>query len=364
MTYLRDYHKEHAAKKSGDSQLLKKILGYLAPYQLQIALCIFLLFVAKGLETLVPALLGELTNEILGKKITLPSLYTNIGVVVGMLFLSYLFDGSNIILKTIVGQKAILRLRQDVYGHLLHLPLKYHDKNTVGRLMTRTIHDVDQIDQMFSESVIPILGNIFLFFTIVSMVLYLQWKIGVMFLLVVPIVLWFTNRFRIHQRQCYEMIRSIVSSLNGFIQENLMGASTVRNFGLQKRQKAVFDEINEDYCTAYVESIHNFSFFIAGIDFLQGLALIFAFGVISISMPENTPFNAGMFLTFTLYMLMFFRPLADIAERYNTLQSAVAAGERVFELLETPAEPVLSNPMPLTDNETIEFKNVWFAYKD
>lgn len=364
MSYRRNYHKEHSEKKSLDSELLKKILRYLAPYRLQIAVCVFLLFVARGIETLIPALLGALTNDILGNGITAQLLYTGVGVISAMLVLSYFFDGSNIVLKTIIGQKAILRLRQDVYGHLLHLPLRYYDKNTVGRLITRTIHDVDQIDQMFSESVIPILGNIFLFFTIVTMVMFLQWKIGVLFLLIAPVVLWFTNLFRVNQRLCYEMVRSIVSALNGFVQENLMGASTIRNFGLQKRQKEVFDEINEDYCTAYVESIHNFSFFIAGIDFLQGLALIFAFGVISLSLPENAPFDAGMFLTFSLYMLMFFRPLADIAERYNTLQSAIAAGGRVFEILETPVEPILENPIPLEIIETIEFKHVWFAYHD
>ncbi len=364
MTYLRDYHKEHTSNQSVDSHLIKKILRYLIPYKTQIIVCIVLLLLAKGFDAVVPALLGQLTNEILGESILFPSLYLHIGIVMGMLILSYIFEGSEIILKTIIGQKAILRLRQEVYGHLLHLPLKYYDKHTVGRLITRTIHDVDQIDQMFSESVIPILGNIFLFVIMLTLVLFLEWKIGILFLLLIPIVFWFTNKFRIDQRQCYEVVRSIVSALNGFVQENLMGVSTIRNFGLQKRQKEIFDEINEDYCTAYVESIHNFSFFIAAIDFLQGLALILAFVLISLTLPEGASFDAGMFLTFSLYMLMFFRPLADMTERYNILQSAVAASERVFDLLETQSEPISENPLPLTGIDSIEFSHVWFAYKD
>jgi ATP-binding cassette subfamily B protein len=244
------------------------------------------------------------------------------------------------------------------------MPLAYFDHHTIGRLMTRTIHDVDQINQMFAESVIPIIGNIFLFIGIFLAVLIIDWKIAILMLIILPFVWILTSRFRKFQRICYDRIRTVVAAMNTFVQENLMGASIIRNFGLQSQSKNEFEEINEDYCNAYVDSIHHFSFFIAGVDLLQNTSLILAFVVIVLSVPLGIGFEVGTFITFSLFCLMFFRPLADLAERYNVLQSAMAAAARIFSLLDTPSEKQMDKgTIELTEVESIAFEDVWFSYE-
>jgi ATP-binding cassette subfamily B protein len=151
-------------------------------------------------------------------------------------------------------------------------------------------------------------------------------------------VWWLTHRFRKLQKICYDRVRTVVAAMNTFVQEHLMGASIIRNFGLQAKAKQQFEEINEDYCNAYLKSIHYFSFFMAGIDFIQNASLILAFAIIVIFASPENGFNVGIYLTFSLYALMFFRPLADLSERYNTLQSAMAAGARIFDLLDKSSE--------------------------
>jgi ATP-binding cassette subfamily B protein len=153
--------------------------------------------------------------------------------------------------------------------------------------------------------------------------------------------------------------------MNSFVQEHLLGISIIRSFGLQAQEKKKFEEINEDYQTANVESVYNFSFFIAGIEFLQNLVLILVFAVLGVTaISTNTEFQAGTYFTLTLYALMIFRPIGDLAERYNVLQSAVAAARRIFNILDVKPEPsFIGNPLPNTAIEEILFEDVWFAYQ-
>jgi ATP-binding cassette subfamily B protein len=231
--------------------------------------------------------------------------------------------------------------------------------------MTRTIHDVDQINQMFAESVIPIFGNIILFISIFVGIFFVNWKIGLLVLCILPVVYTLTHYFRLQQRRCYDHIRTIVAAMNTFVQENLMGAATIRNFGLQKKSRKHFEKINDDHCNAYVDSVRNFSFFIAAIDFLQNFSLIMAFAILVAWSPMGAHFEAGTYFTFSLYVLMLFRPLVDLAERYNTLQSAMAASARLFDVLDRHSEAAeYFGKQTLGEIETISFDNVWFAYED
>ena len=170
--------------------------------------------------------------------------------------------------------------------------------------MTRTIHDVDQIHEMFSESLVPLFGNLILFVCILIGIAYVNWKVAIAVLCIFPFVAYVTNRFRIHQRACYEQIRSIVAAMNGFVQEAFMGISIIRGFGLEKQERKIYEEMNEDHCDAYLATIHNFSFFMASIDFFQNFTLIAAFVLLALFMPVGG-FQAGAFFTFSLYALIF-----------------------------------------------------------
>lgn len=367
-----EYSKEQVSSIALDKELVWRLLAYLRPYRTMLAIAIFFLIISKIIEAAIPIFIGTISQQILDgihmdaeeKIALLHHVFLAGGLIAGLLVLSYIFDSLNVILKSWIGQNAIYQLRVQIYEHILHMPLVYFDTHSVGRLMTRTIHDVDQINQMFAESVIPILGNIVLFISILAGIFFINWKIGLFVLLILPIVYILTRHFRIRQRVCYNYTRTLVAALNTYVQENLMGAATIRNFGLQKSAQDKFEKINNDHCNAYIESVKNFSFFIAAIDFIQNFSLIMAFAILVIWVPHGNSFQAGTYFTFSLYVIMLFRPLVDLAERYNVLQSAMAASVRLFDVLDREPEPT-SDPEKHTLNtiESISFENVWFAYE-
>lgn len=366
------YRLEHIGPKTLDLRLIKKLLKYFASYKKWILIAVAFLIIAKVIEAAVPIYIGQMTQQIIdGSKSTLDDKYTLASIIlysslllIGLLIFGYILDTLSMVIKNWIGQKALYKLRTEVFNHIQHLPVEYYNKNPVGRLMTRTIHDIDQISQMFTESVIPIFGSLLLFFLMGIGIALLDWRIAIVFAFILPLVVWLTNRFRVYQRRAYDLVRNVVAAMNIFVQEHLMGASTIRNFGLQEQANVKFEEINEDHRIANLETIHHFSYFIAGIDFLQSLSLIFAFVILVLFAPPGTGFQAGIFFTLTLYVVMFFRPLADLAERYNILQSAMAAAERVFYILDQPIEPKEKLHEPeLNIVNNIVFENVWFAYE-
>ncbi|MFN4174426.1 MAG: ABC transporter ATP-binding protein, partial [Parachlamydiaceae bacterium] len=275
-----------------------------------------------------------------------------------LLWVGYGFDFLNTWLKSRIGSSALKKLRLDVYHHIERLPIREFDKEPVGRLMTRVMNDVDQINQMLSESIVPLFGNLILFLMILTAMFYLDYRIGLLVLILLPPLLFLTDYFRRIQRACYAVIRTEVSRMNSFVQEHLAGVMVIRHFHLEDREFEKFEEINIELSKSYLKTQENFSFYISGNDFLQSIALIGSYFLLS----HQVPFDAGTFFTFTLYVMMIFRPLADLAERYNVLQAAFAAADRIFEVLDREIEPDIGKE--ISDIESIEFKDVWFAYKE
>ena len=361
-TYSSTYPQEQYQETYPDRVLVKKMLSYLAPYTWPIVCAILLLFAAKAIEAYVPLVIGEYSQTILNAtSTTLPIQKLAVGTawIVAALVLASLFETANIIVKNWIGQKALFKLRNDVFHHIQQLPVEYFDKNAVGRLMTRTIHDVDQINLMFSDSIIPLIGSIFLFIGVSIGVIVLNTHLAIAFFVTLPILCVIANRFRKGQRKTYGKIRAIVSAMNTFIQEHLTGVSTIRLFSLKSKEKGKFEKINNDYKTGYVESGNHFAELFAGIDLIQSLALILVFVLLVLS-PQG--FQGGEFFTFSLYVIMIFRPIGDLAERYNVLQSAVAASSRIFHILSIPIEVSTPSKKTIATVESISFENVWFAY--
>ncbi|WP_068467356.1 ABC transporter ATP-binding protein [Candidatus Protochlamydia phocaeensis] len=370
----KDFHQRYiqdeVKSKSIDYAIIKRLLAYLRPYRLLVILAVILLLVSKAIEAWVPLEIGWIVQTILSHSASADShelfhhVVRSCSIVFGWILVGFILDTANVFIKNWVGQEALLALRLQVYQHIQRLPMAFYDHHAVGRLMTRTIHDVDQISQLFSESVIPILGSLFLFISILIGIFILNWKIGLAILFIMPAVWWVTHDFRYHQRQSYQIVRSILSAMNAFIQEHLMGIGIIRSFNLYKQEREKFDELNWDYFKANIETIHHFALFFAGIEWIQNFTMAAVFVIlVQFAMP-GSGFQAGTYFTISLYSLMVFRPLADLAERYNVLQSALAAAERIFEVLDVPVEPEGPHPgLPLNDIQTIVFDNVWFAYE-
>lgn len=361
---------EQMTKHFYDSALIYRLLKYLHPYRLWLGIALGFLVIAKGIDAAVPIFIGRITNRVLASySDPMPShvfegiLYSCLGVI-SLIIFSYFFEAITVFIKSKVAQKGLYALRAELFQHIERLPMSFYDHSSIGNLITRTIHDVEQINQMFTEGVVPILSNMLLFLGIFIGIFILDWRVGIVLSIVLPFVVVLTHRFRISQRRCYVKVRSIISAMNAFAQEHLMGISTIRHFGLQERERGKFEKINRDHCVVNIESVHHFSFFIAGIEFLQNVALILSFVVLVALAPAGTGFHAGTFFSFSLYALMFFRPLGDLAERYNMLQSAVAAAERIFNILDEPEEPAFDEGIPLDgDVDTLAFEDVWFAYE-
>jgi ATP-binding cassette subfamily B multidrug efflux pump len=367
------YPRDRKDDISIDFQMMRRLAKYVEPYRWMTILAIILLFIAKCIEAAVPIYIGYITQEMLlstvsddfQKHILLDKLLTGCLWIIGFLIFGYVLETINVILKNWVSQKAIYALRSDVYQHIENLPLKYFDHHSIGRLVTNTIYDVEQINQMFAESIIPLLGGILLFICMCVGITIIDWRVAIVFALIVPIVGWFVSYFRYNERYWHGIVRSIISVMNAFVQEHLMGASTIRTFGLQKQEKHIFDEVNEDHRKANMETVHHFAFFIAGIDFLQSMSLILVFVVLTLFAVPGSNFQVGVFFTFSLYTVMFYRPLIELADRYNILQSAMSAAERIFHILDQPIESVDDPYGPVLDEiQSISFEDVWFAYED
>lgn len=360
--------------KISDRDLIRRLLAFLLPYKYWILLSLTMLLAAKFVEAFVPIYIGKMTQAILSGFSLDDSqkwvLFSNISTaslhIFFLLLLIYILDTSNVYFKNWIGQKGVYALRTKVFRHIQKMPLEYYNKKAVGSLMTRVIHDIDQIDQMFSESIIPLIGSFLLLIFICVGLFFLNWKVALLLAATLPPAYLLTRYFHHHQRRCYDNIRTIVSAMNAFVQEHLMGASIIRSFGLQQQQKAQFDVINKDHFNANVDAIKYFSFFFAGIDFIQSVALIAVFMLLVILAGPSEGFDVGTYFTFSLYAMMLFRPLVDLAERYNVLQSAMAAASRVFQVLDETMEDYKKPPEEpeLAEITRIEFEDVWFAYKD
>lgn len=338
--------------------LFKRLLGYLGPYKIQVAIAIFFIILARGIDAAVPLLTGQLAQRVLQHSSTIEILIKEGLFLISLLWVGYGFDFLNTWVKSRIGSKALKKMRIEVYDHIERLPISDFDREPVGRLMTRVMNDVDQINQMLSESIVPLIGNLILFTMILGGMFYLDYRIGLLVIALLPPLLLLTDYFRRVQRICYDIIRTEVSRMNSFVQEHMSGVMVIRHFHLEEREFEKFDEINAELSKAYLKTHENFSFYISGNDFLQSLALIGAYFLLS----SQIPFDAGTFFTFSLYVMMIFRPLADLAERYNVLQAAFAAADRIFEILDRPVES--KQGIDISEIESIEFKNVWFAYRD
>lgn len=350
--------------KKVDRELVYRLWQYLRPYRKLVWLAVLILIVSKGIEAYVPVYIGQVTQTILeGNNSQLPVIVQNSLAILGLLLFGYLLDSFNVLLKNIVGQRALFTLRADVYSHIQKMQIDFYNHQKVGTLLTRTIHDVDQINQMFAESLVPLIGSIVLFISVCICLLFLDWRVAVLLGIIIPFVYLITRTFSREQRRCYGLIRKAVAKMNAFVQEHLLGAATIRSFGLQNEEKKHFDELNWQHREANVETIHHFAKFFANIDFIQSFSLIAVFILLVYWIPSGGGFQAGTYFTFSLYVIMLFRPLSDLAERYNVLQSAVAAAERIFHVMDLKTEGEGGDEEVLALDH-LAFEDVWFAYQN
>jgi ATP-binding cassette, subfamily B, multidrug efflux pump len=355
-------HEEQTIEKAYDPHLMRRLLRYLKPYRGRVAIAVGLLFLISILELVGPMITAlALDHAIPDGDIELLALF--VALYAGSLVLSFGLEYVQALLTTWLGQQVMYDLRSEIFAHLQGLSLRFFDRNPVGRLMTRVTNDVEALNELFSSGVVTVFGDIFTLVFILVALFILNPALALVTCLVLPLVFVVSLVFRRYVRKAYREIRVRLARINAFMQERLGGMSVVQLFGREEAAYERFDGINRDHLSSHLRSITYYALFFPAIEVLTAiaLALILWYGGGQMIQEATT---IGTLAAFIQLARRFFRPIQDLSEKYNLLQGAMAASERVFLLLDTepevqdPDEP-LSLPEPRGE---IEFRDVWFRY--
>ncbi len=358
-------YEEEALGKAYDARLMRRLLTYLWPYRQTVAVALVAIIGHSALQLAQPYLTKLAidsyiaTGDLVGlNQIALVFLFVLLGAFVLEYVRTYTLQ--------MTGQKIMFDLRMQVYGHLQKLDVRFFDRNPVGRLMTRVTTDVDVLNELFASGVVAIFGDVFMLIGIMAVLLSMDWRLALVAFSVLPLIVIVTQWFRRHVRETYRTVRIWIARINAYLQEHITGMATVQVFQREKRSFDAFDGINRTHRDANVASIFFYAVFYPAIEIVGALAasLIIWFGG---GWVLDESLTLGVLVAFLLYAQRFFRPISDMSEKFNILQSAMASSERIFTLLDTPVKtqsPTKPTPRPSPAKGRIEFDGVWFAYGD
>ena len=360
-------HEEEVLGKAYDAGLMRRLLQYLRPYWRQVLVALVAIVCSSVLQLAQPYLMKVAIDDYISVG-NLRGLGLIAAVYLGVLVSSFLLEYLQTWTLQMTGQKIMFDMRMQIYGHLQRLDVQYYDRNPVGRLMTRVTTDVDVLNELFTAGVVSVFGDIFLLIGIMTALAIMDWRLAVVAFTVLPLIALVTQWFRKNVRESYRNVRMWIARINSFLQEHITGMSTVQLFRRERRSLDEFERVNKGHRDANVDSIYYYAVFYPAIEVIGALstAMIIWFG--GRWVLEGT-LSLGSFLAFLLYSQRFYRPISDLSEKFNILQSAMASSERIFKLLDTP--PVIVSParalpgtaaLPAIRHGHIVFDNVSFAY--
>ena len=357
-----DFREEESLGKVYDARLMRRLLRYLAPYRWVALSAVLLLLLLSLLQLAGPYLAKVAIDRYIGRG-NFAGL-TRISVIfAGILLAQFFFRVLQTYLVQWMGQNVMRDLRLEIFSHLQRLPLSFFDRNPVGRLMTRITTDVENLNELLSSGVVAIFGDVFTLAGIVIVMLWMNWRLALVTFTVLPFLTVATFLFRRFVRKAYREIRLRIARINAYLQENITGMVIVQLFNREKRNFEHFRRLNYDYLEAYLRTIFYHAVFFPVVELLSAVALglILWYGGLRVFSGALT---VGALVAFLQYTQRFFRPISDLSEKYNIMQSAMAASERIFKLLEEPEQPSFTPPVQHLDRcrGEIEFRHVWFAY--
>ncbi len=389
---------EEVVGKAYDSRLMRRLLAYLRPYRWQVTIAIASIILKSFCDVLGPYLIKVAVDRYLA-----PAKGSGSGfwswlsprplhgiaqisyIYFGVLLLTFLLEFLQTYFMQWTGQKVMFDLRSQIFRHLQHMHVGFYDKNPVGRLVTRVTTDVDALNEMFTSGVVSIFEDLFVLVGILGIMLCMNWKLALITFAVLPFIVVATKIFRDRVRDSYRRIRTAIARINAYLQEHVSGMVVLQLFNRERKAYVRFTDINRSHMDAYKDAILAYAVYYPVVDFFSAIAIacVIWFGgqdilrhlqVTSVTfgfVPRFGPHlvrdlaSLGVLIAFTQYAQRFFRPIMDFSEKYNILQSAMAASERIFKLLDTPVEVVsptaIKQPM---GPGRMEFEHVWFAYRD
>jgi ATP-binding cassette, subfamily B, multidrug efflux pump len=366
-------HEEEALGKAYDSRLMKRLLEYLRPYRWRVILALALVAIVTPLELAPPILFQRVIDRFLvpGAGGAIPMTRAWHGVILisvvylAVLIFDFLAQYTQIRIMQRVGQQTMYDMRTQIFGHLQRLPMSYFDQNPVGRLMTRVTTDVDALNDLFAAGVVTMINDFFLLAVMAGLLFWIDKRLALDTMLVLPFILVVTLIFRKYVREANRKIRTAIARINSFLQEYISGMSVVQLFNREMKARKEFSKRNKDNMLAWRDAILAYALFYPAVEFLSfaTIALIYWSGGNRIL---SHTLSIGVLIEFTMFAQRFFRPIQDLSEKFNILQSAMAASERIFKLLDEPIT-IDTNPnaqIQVAPRGEIEFRNVWFSYRN
>ena len=378
---------EEVLGKAYDSRLMRRLLTYLRPYRVHVGIAIVSIVLKSIADVIGPYLVKVAVDRYLapakGATSTLwnwlsPRPLTGIAqisaIYFGLLLFTFVLEFLQTYYMQWTGQQVMFDLRSQIFRHLQHMHVAFYDKNPVGRLVTRVTTDVDALNEMFTSGVVSIFEDVFVLFGILGIMLWMNWRLALITFAVLPFIMFATKIFRDKVRDSYRRIRLAIARINSYLQEHVSGMVVLQLFNRESRAYKRFSEINRSHMDAFKDAILAYSVYYPVVDLFSSVAIacVIWWGGQAIIRQMSGAVHVvavtaslGVLIAFIQYAFRFFRPIMDFSEKYNILQSAMAASERIFKLLDSPAEVV--SPVVTKRPEgpgQIEFDHVWFAYRD
>jgi ATP-binding cassette subfamily B multidrug efflux pump len=368
---MSDFREEEKLGKAYDSQLLRRLLTYLRPYKWTVVFAIGLTLLVGPLELVGPRLFGLAVDKYilpgLGHSIRAMDALHGIALIsllsLAALVLSFAVQYLQVRIMQNVGQQTLYDLRKEIFERLQRLPMSFFDHSPVGRLVTRVTTDVDALNDLFAAGIAAMANDVIVLLCIGAYMMKINWRLALATFAVLPLIMIATWIFREKVRDANRRIRTAIARINAFLQEHISGMHIVQIFNRERKSRDEFTDLNRVYMEAYKDAITAFAVFFPAVELFSTIAIAVVFwygGLLSFAGGVTV----GVLISFMQYAQRFFRPIQDLSEKFNILQSAMAACERIFKLLDEPLPaPPAETPLALSaPRGDIEFRNVWFAY--
>jgi ATP-binding cassette subfamily B protein len=378
-----DAHAEEVLGKVYDARLMARLVAYLGPHRWMTAGAVALILLSSLLRLVGPLTLAVALDLYIAPEASprpsAPALWlqrtlpADLGpaeglLIVGGIFLTALVLTSLVLyvqgcLMEIMGQYVMFDLRQQVFRRMQFLPVSYFDRNPLGRLVTRVTTDIASLNELFTSGLVSVFGDVMLLVGIVGVLFWLDWRLALVAFSILPLLLWLTFWFKLRARQSYRQVRVRVARINAFLQEHLTGMSLVQLFNREGPAYAKFQAINDQHRRVNVDAIFYYAVYFPLVEIITalGVGLLIWYGGGEVLQGA---LSLGALIAFLQYARQFYEPLADLSQKYNILQSAMASSERIFGVLDTPLE--ITSPeapeRPAAVQGRVEFAGVDFAY--
>lgn len=355
--------KEANSGKTFDFQIIKRLYGFILPYRFRFWFLVFLILCMAGISPVVPLLIRYTLDHYLG--LTFQSdLLRMLGWMLGALFLQTGLQFSTSYLAGYLGQTVIRDIRIQLYEKIVNLRLAFFDATPIGRLVTRTVSDIETLNDVFSEGLASIAGDLLQLFLILGVMFYADWRLTLIIIATVPFMVFSTYVFKEYIKKSFNEVRTAVANLNSFVQEHISGMLIVQMFHAEKQELAKFNRINEEHRDANIRGIFAYSVFFPVADVIAAIGTGLVVWAASTYIVKEE-MGVGTLTAFIMFINLFYRPIRMLADRFNTLQMGIVSTERILTLLDS-TDYIQNNGTIQADHieGKIEFSDVTFAYQE